>query len=141
VHSDGRRAIFSRLVAFDTSWRPHVTAIVDRVELRMGMTPDAPACVVKLVPERLHCAHERLVPIATDAPHRHLTFFDAIAGPGIMLCNECHGPASGRAPANTTALAEWTFGDLEALPRVTDREPAQLAAASLTAQRLQALAR
>lgn len=47
LRADRTRALVSQLVAFDTEGAPHVTPIVEGMELRQGDEVDAPACVVE----------------------------------------------------------------------------------------------
>ncbi len=112
IRSGDTRAIFSQLLALDTSWTPHVTPLVGRVELRSGLAEDAPACVAKLVPARLRCEVGRLEAVhapTPDAKHVRSIFMNFVLD--RVRCNECHGPNSPRADAN-----DPLFGDLDLLP-------------------------
>ena len=101
IETQDRRAIFGQLVAIDSSGDAHLTPIVSRVELRRSKAPDAPACVGKLVPERLRCAKGRLLP----RPLAQLTEnqFITKVGDDRVECDRCHD-----SPATDANLAPIT---------------------------------
>jgi hypothetical protein len=78
------RALLAQLVAIDTAGRPHVSPFVAGIEIRRGLSPRSPACVVELDPRTgaLHAA-----PFAD----LHQTVFVRATSPGRLACTNCHG--------------------------------------------------
>lgn len=102
-------AIFSQLVVVDTRWAPRVTPLIGRVEIRRGLDPDAPACVVKLQVDRIECPSGHLTPVEDidDLPVNH--FFNKVDA-NTVGCNGCHH-------TNIRTAGDPVFGDLEPLER------------------------
>lgn len=143
IRAGGTRAIFGRIIAFDRAWRPHITALVARVELRGGTTPTAPACVVKLDPKRLRCDTGRMRPLhVVELPsHRFGSgFLRSSAVPGRAGCDGCHGPGSQRMGVGP---GHPFFGDLAVLPdaaaHLKARRKALMTGVSATVTEIKAL--
>ncbi len=109
ISTDKSRAIFSQLVAIDTAWKPHITSLVGRVELRRGHAEDASACVAHLDVTRLDCSSGRLEPLRSveNLPVSH---FLARRENGLS-CRDCHGKSAVRDESDPV------FGDLTPLQR------------------------
>ena len=51
LRSGTTRALVAQLVAFDTEGHPHITPLVDGMELRLGNEMNSPACVIQSRPD------------------------------------------------------------------------------------------
>lgn len=83
-----KRAVFGQLLAFDTAGRPHLTPIVDDLELRASADPASAACVAELDLADLLCTGSGLV-AALPALHPRTHFFRRTTS-GEVECNGCH---------------------------------------------------
>lgn len=96
------RAIFSQLIAIDSAWKPRVTNVVAKVELRRGLDDAAPACGATLDVDRIQCgAHLRKV---TDLEKLPISRFFFRVQEGHVGCNQCHLRTSNKG-ANLIVLA------------------------------------
>lgn len=80
------RALVSQIVAFDQEGHPHVTPFVEAIEMRLGDTADAPACVVEA---------------ARDGALRPVALEDVTPRPPFVRrtdeglgCNGCHADSN-----------------------------------------------
>jgi hypothetical protein len=90
VRSGEIRAIFSQVVAIDSDGRPHLTPIVEDLELRRGLRSRSPACALVLDASRLGCPPAaRLRPVVLERQENPDAFS---IWPGTVACNSCHGP-------------------------------------------------
>lgn len=112
IHTKQKRAIFSQLIAFDKKFRPHLTSLIGRIEMRNGHGPNDEACVVHLSAARLRCQTQRLLPVEMAHPAEAFsgTHFLRFAL-NTVQCNACHTEDSPRAHDKTDGV----FGDLKVL--------------------------
>jgi hypothetical protein len=83
-----KRAVFGQLLAFDTGGKPHLTPIVDDLEMRASVDPASVACVAELDLADLLCSRIGLVAVE-PASHPQTHFFRRTAS-GEIECNDCH---------------------------------------------------
>ncbi len=83
-----KRAVLGQLLAFDTDGKPHLTPIVDDLELRASADPMSAACVAELDLADLLCTNSGLVAV-TPALHARTHFFRRTTS-GEVECNGCH---------------------------------------------------
>ncbi|HWO20199.1 MAG TPA: hypothetical protein VNO30_15630 [Kofleriaceae bacterium] len=83
-----KRAVFGQLLAFDTAGKPHLTPIVDDLEMRASADPESVACVAELDLVDLLCSRIGLV-VVEPASHPQTHFFRRTAS-GEVECNDCH---------------------------------------------------
>jgi hypothetical protein len=85
LRNETTRALVAQIVAFDNEGIPHITPLVEGIELRRGFTAEAPACVVQARPDgTLRVAAHREI-------EEHLPFVEKHGGG--MTCNRCHRTA------------------------------------------------
>ncbi|MCA9669071.1 MAG: hypothetical protein KC503_25925 [Myxococcales bacterium] len=102
VRAGERRALFGQLVAIDRSFTPHVTGIVETLEMRRGLALRAPACVAAIDLSRLACDAPALRVAATprDIPaHPFVTVVH-----DKVLCASCH-PRNAKGGFNLAPVA------------------------------------
>ena len=80
------RALVAQIVAFDADGNPHITPLVDGIELRLGDSTSAPACVVEAGADGV------LRPVALAELHAHPPFV-VRTGDGVG-CVGCHRNAN-----------------------------------------------
>jgi hypothetical protein len=93
VRVGGALVLYSQLVALDQEGRPHVTPVIGQMEIRRGVGPGAPVCIVEIAPDAL----------ATGAPGglRAVDLDDLVTTPfvrrhgegglGCVACHNGHG--------------------------------------------------
>ncbi len=123
IRTEDKRALIAQIVAFDTEHRPHVTPVVQTIELRTSLAVDAPACIVERDP------HEATLSTVSydDTPH---SMFVRKIEDGGFGCRSCHaktdsfglsdlspkeaGPIIAGRKARMLLLSERTFAELRA---------------------------
>jgi hypothetical protein len=88
-------ANFGQLVALDDMGRPFVTRVVSGIEMRIGASQDAPACVVIPSPSKLRCSQHAGLEVVTDPRDLPQSHFTMNATRTHIGCNGCHGNAPG----------------------------------------------
>ena len=90
IRTGAWRALVAQLVAIDTQGGAHVTPFVGQIELRRGLDPEAPVCIVHLDEEALRGGAPgglRRAQLDRLAPTRLVQH----ASPGAIACMNCHG--------------------------------------------------
>jgi len=110
------RALVSQLIAYDTAGAPHVTPLLDGMELRLGNAVDSPACVIEATDDG------RLEVAGLDTFHAHKPFVER-RGDGVG-CRSCHYSANAMeardlTPAETLEIDEARTGQVERLAAAT----------------------
>jgi hypothetical protein len=107
------RALVSQLVAYDRDGNPHITPLVDTMELRVGEDPTAVACVVQAADDgTLHAAAHADI-------HEHGPFVQK-RGDGVG-CINCHS-----AP-NAMRARDLTFDEVPAIDKARDGQVDRMA--------------
>ena len=88
IRSGATHALVAQLVHVDTSGAPHITGLIDSVELRVGRDSDATACVLGVDEGSLAGGAPRLRTKSIDELPR--TVFMRRAGDGQLGCVSCH---------------------------------------------------
>ena len=89
VRSGDRRALISSMIAFDTDGKPHLTSIIQSVEMRIGMEVDAPVSVLELDVESLRTESPTLFAPAYADVHES-KFVQKNAVGGFTCTQSCH---------------------------------------------------
>jgi hypothetical protein len=97
------RALVAQLVAFDPAGAPHVTPLVDGIELRLGDAVSSPACVI-------HAGDDGTLWTATHASLEEHPPFVTRRGNGVG-CVRCHQDGNAMNARDLTA-AETTKIDV-----------------------------
>jgi hypothetical protein len=91
LRAGSTRALVSQIVAFDTEGKPHITPLVEGMELRLGEDTSSPACVIQAADNGVLELAER------EDIHEHAPFVVRRGDDGVG-CNQCHrGPNTMRA--------------------------------------------
>lgn len=113
IRVDSTRALVAQIVAFDDEGTPHITPIVEGMEIRRGFNGDAPACVIQTR------ADGTLYPAKLAQVEEHEPFVTK-TGDGVG-CNRCHGNGNG---VGARDLTGDQVGDVD---RKRDRQVGELA--------------
>jgi hypothetical protein len=109
------RALVAQLVAFDTAGAPHITPLVDGLELRLGDAVSSPACVI-------HANDDGTLRAATLASIEEHPPFVARSGGGVG-CAGCHRDG------NTMNARDLTAAEAAEIDVVRDHQVDRLASA------------
>lgn len=116
LRAGATRALVAQLVAYDTDGEPHITPLVDGMELRIGDATTSPACVVRAGDDGV------LRPMALEALEEDAPFVTR-AGAGVG-CALCHG-----APNTMNARDLTNLDELVAIDSLRDAQVDRLARA------------
>lgn len=113
LRSGDTQALVAQLVAFDTDGKPHVTPLVEGIEMRLGNEVSSPACVIQAADDGT------LYAAAHDQVIEHRPFVQK-RGEGLG-CVQCHGTA------NSMSARDLDAFETEKVDRLRDRQVDEMA--------------